>query len=139
MTEEQNVATVAETPGSLLPAVVDPNARPLSCLGREVNRAGNNTDHARRARISSYVNSWMENIEVLLPCLEKIATIHPAAEGLHPARLMRFTPATHETPLIAVVAAFSVLFKLESTRRENDNRIKALYKEIKFTMAMFER
>lgn len=53
--------------------------------------------------------------------------------------LVDVVSVTNATCLIAAVDVFATLFKLEATRRENDNRIKLLYREIKYTMSTFDR
>ena len=82
MAEAQNIVTVKDAPHSLLSVAVDTISVSLSRLDRKANNSKNSASHARRAKILSNINTWLENIEPLITCLEKIARLHPAIGGL---------------------------------------------------------
>ncbi|CAL1705902.1 unnamed protein product [Somion occarium] len=83
-------------------------------------KSNKNAVVAKKARdLKGSLSTFMDNIDPIIKVLEGIAQVHPAVAG--------------------TVAVFSTLFKMEVTRRENDERLLALYVQIKEMMSCLIR
>ena len=82
MSVKDTICNLTETPGSLFPVTID-QSRPdaLRRLGHEMNKPSGSANRALDVKISSRIRAWLDGIETMLPCLEKVAQIHPAVGG----------------------------------------------------------
>lgn len=78
--------------------------------------------------IQAGVNTFMQVVPSLMTSLDEVAKIHPFISGVSRFRWVRGTRDDNGSRAVAVLA-FKAVYTLETKRRENDQRVLALYTE----------
>ena len=85
--------------------------------------------------IEKGINGFLEDLPTIMKALDEVGKVHPFINGAFSGILqlpLRLIPKS----ILVAVLAFKAVYTLETTRRENDKKLIALYVEMKDMMAV---